>query len=164
VIEVGQDHTEKGKQIYSFSHYSPMQPYGKDSVVSGQLMNWGGMYVKTLKAIHDGTWTNEDVWWLAAEEAAILGGSKDEIINPKFVDELKSIKVDAGDLGNLSVYDLVLKRYAQMKQGVDVFDPYEGPITDNTGVLKVKKGERASKDELLSIMYFVDNIKSSIPK
>jgi len=57
-----------------------------------------------------------------------------------------------------------LKRYAQMKKGVDVFDPYAGPIVDNTGVLKVKKGERASKDDLLGIMYFVDNIKGSIPK
>ena len=49
VIEVGQDHTEKGKQIYTFSHYSPMQPYGKDSVVSGQLMNWGGIYATILE-------------------------------------------------------------------------------------------------------------------
>ena len=164
VIEVGQDHTEKGKQIYTFSHYSPMQPYGKDSVVSGQLMNWGGMYVKILKDIHDGTWTNKDVWWLAGEDAAILGGSKSEIINPKFVDELKGVKVDTKDFGKISVYDLVLKRYAQMKKGVDEFDPYDGPIKDNTGVLKVKKGERASKDDLLGIMYFVDNIKGSIPK
>ncbi|MGD9309740.1 MAG: BMP family ABC transporter substrate-binding protein, partial [Desulfosarcina sp.] len=36
VIEVGQEHTERGKQVYTFSHYSPMQAYGKDSVVSGQ--------------------------------------------------------------------------------------------------------------------------------
>lgn len=164
VIEVGQDHTEKGQQIYTFSHYSPMQPYGKDSVVSGQLMNWGGMYVKILKDIYNNTWTNADVWWLAGEDAAILGGSKTEMINPKFMDELKTIQVDTPDLGKLSVYDLVMKRYTQMKQGVDVFDPYNGPITDNTGVLKVKEGERASKADILSIMYFVDNIKSAIPK
>ncbi|MEA1966915.1 MAG: BMP family ABC transporter substrate-binding protein, partial [Thermodesulfobacteriota bacterium] len=69
VIEVGQDHTEKGDQIYTFSHYSPMQPYGKDSVVSGQLMNWGGMYLKILEDIHNKTWTNKDIWWLAAENA-----------------------------------------------------------------------------------------------
>ncbi|HRF91027.1 MAG TPA: BMP family ABC transporter substrate-binding protein, partial [Desulfobacter postgatei] len=53
VVEVGQAHCEKGKQIYTFSHYSPMQVYGKDSVVSGQRMDWGGMYAKILKDIHE---------------------------------------------------------------------------------------------------------------
>lgn len=164
VIEVGQDHTEKGKQIYTFSHYSPMQPYGKDSVVSGQLMNWGGMYKKILEDIHNGTWNNQDVWWLAAEKAAILGGSPDEIINKKFVDDLKAVSVNSPDFGTLSVYDLVLKRYAQMQKGVDEFDPFTGPIKDNQGNLKIKEGAKASKEDLLSIMYYVDNVKGSIPQ
>ena len=54
VIEVGQEHTEKGNQIYTFSHYSPMQQYGEDSVVSGQLADWGVMYDKILKDLYDG--------------------------------------------------------------------------------------------------------------
>ena len=85
------------------------------------------------------------MWWLTAEGAAILGGSEDEIINAKFVDDLKKVEVTTPDLGKLSVYDLVIKRYAQMKKGVDVFDPFKGPIMDNTGVVKVKAGERASQ-------------------
>jgi len=64
----------------------------------------------------------------------------------------------------LSVYDLVVKRYEQMRQGPDVFDPFMGPITDNTGKLQVKAGQRASKGDLMSIMYYVDNIVGSIPK
>lgn len=164
VVEVGQAHCEKGQQIYTFSHYSPMQSYGKDSVVSGQLINWGGMYAKILEDIHNGTWTSKDMWWLAAEGAAVLGGSKEEIINPKFVKDLKKVEVNTPDLGTLSVYDLVLKRYAQMKESVDIFDPFDGPVKDNTGVLRVKAGERASKKDLLSIMYYVDNVKGSVPQ
>lgn len=164
VIEVGQDHTEKGKQIYTFSHYSPMQPYGVDSVVSGQLVDWGVMYEKILKDIYYGTWKNDDEWWLIAEKAAILGGSFEEVINAKFVGALKAKKVDTPDLGSLSVYDLVMKRYEQMKKGPDTFDPYEGPIKDNKGVLKIKKGTRASKGDLLGIMYYVDNVVGDIPK
>ena len=164
VIEVGQDHTEKGDQIYTFSHYSPMQPYGKDSVVSGQLMNWGGMYVKILKDLYNDRWTNKDMWWLAAEKAAILGGSYHEPINNNFVDDLKNIKVDSEEFGTISAYDLVMKRYNQMKNGVDLFDPYEGPIRDNKGKLRIEEGQRASVKELLNIMYYVDNVKGSIPK
>jgi len=164
VIEVGQEHTEKGRQIYTFSHYSPMQPYGKDSVVSGQLVDWGVMYVKILQDIYNGTWKNNDEWWLVAEKAAILGGSFENIINPKFVGELKMKMVDTPDSGKISAYDLVVKRYEQMKKGPDVFDPFSGPIKDNTGKLMVKEGQRASKGDLLSIMYYVDNVAGSIPK
>jgi simple sugar transport system substrate-binding protein len=164
VIEVGQEHTEKGKQVYTFSHYSPMQAYGKDSVVSGQLVDWGVMYEKILSDLHEGTWTNADHWWLVAEKAAILGGAFDQPINPQFVDALKAVSVKTADLGSLSVHDLVFKRYEQMKQGTDIFDPFTGPISDNTGTLRIKAGEKASKADLLSIMYYVDNVVGSIPK
>ncbi len=164
VIEVGQEHTEKGKQIYTFSHYSPMQTYGSDSVVSGQLADWGKMYVKILKSIKDGTWNNKDIWWLAKEEAAILGGNFDEIINPKFVDELKSVIIPTKAFGRITAYDLIIKRYAQIKKGVHVFDPFTGPIRDNKGKLRIKKGAQASKDDLLSITFYVDNVVGSIPK
>ena len=164
VIEVGQEHTEKGQQIYTFSHYSPMQQYGKDSVVSGQLTDWGVMYVKILQDIYNGTWKNVDEWWLIAEKAAILGGNFENIVNPKFVAELKTAMLDTPDFGKISVYDLVVKRYEQMKQGTDIFDPFTGPISDNTGKLQIKAGQKASKGDLLSIMYYVDNVVGSIPK
>ena len=164
VIEYGQAETEKGKQIYTFGHYSPMQQYGVDSVVSGQLADWGGMYVKILQSLYDGTWSKDDMWWLAKEKAALLGGNFDEIINSKFVDELKAAKVDTDDLGNISVYDLVVKRYEQVKQGVEVFDPFAGPIRDNKGKLQIAEGQRATKGDLLSIMYYVDNVVGDIPK
>ena len=164
VIEVGQEHSEKGKQIYTYSHYSPMQPYGVDSVVSGQLADWGVMYVKILKDLYEGTWTNKDYWWLAKEKAVKLGGTFDSIVNKKFEGDLKAIMLDNKDFGKISAYDLVIKRYDQMMQGPDVFDPYEGPVYDNTGKLQIKAGTRASKGDLLGIMYYVDNVVGSIPK
>ena len=141
-----------------------MEQYGKDSVVSGQLVDWGGMYVKILQDLQSGTWSNADMWWLAEQGAAILGGSFEHIINPKFVDDLKAVKVDTPDLGNLSAYDLVVKRYEQMKKGRDVFDPFAGPIKDNTGEVKIAAGTMASKEDLLSISYYVDNVVGSVPK
>jgi simple sugar transport system substrate-binding protein len=164
VIEVGQAHTEKGKQIYTYSHYSPMESYGKDSVVSGQLCDWGVMYEKILKDLHDGSWTPKDYWWLAKEKAVLLGGSMDHMVNPKFEGQLKAAMLETKEFGKISAYDLVVKRYDQMKQGVEVFDPYIGPIKDNTGALKIKAGERAAKEDLLSIMYYVENVVGNIPK
>ncbi len=164
VIEVGQEHTEKGKQIYTYSHYSPMQQYGKDSTVSGQLVDWGVMYEKIFKDLHEGTWKSEDMWWLMAEKAVLLGASYDEPINPKFIDDLKAVTLDSSDGKSISIYDLVLNRYEEMKKGTDSFDPFVGPISDNTGKLQVKEGEKASKQDLLSIMYYIDNVVGTIPQ
>jgi simple sugar transport system substrate-binding protein len=164
VIEVGQEHTERGKQIYTFGHYSPMQEFGVDSVVSGQLVDWGIMYEKILKDLRNETWSNEDLWWLASEDAALLGGSFDEAINKKFVRELKDIEVDSPDFGKTSVYDLVMKRYKQVQKSREEFDPFVGPIYDNKGNLKLKEGQMGTKAELLSIDYYVDNVVGDIPR
>jgi len=164
VVEVAQAHTKAGRHVYSFSHYSPMQEFGPDSCVSGQLVDWGIMYEKILKDIHEGNWTNEDLWWLAREGAAILGGSFDDAINPKFVDDLKAVSIDAPDLGSVNAYDLVMKRYEQMKKGREAFDCFIGPIKDHKGNLKIKDGEMGSKEHLLSFDYYVDNVVGDIPR
>jgi basic membrane protein A and related proteins len=163
VIEVGQEHSERGDQVYTFSHYSAMQEYGVDSVVSGQLADWGVMYEVILQSLYDGTWSKEDMWWLTNMKAALLGGSHDEIINSKFIDDLKAVKVDTPDLGMINVYDLVVKRYAQMQETPEAFEPYEGPIYDNKGKIQVPAGKKATKGELLSIMYYVDNVLGDVP-
>lgn len=122
------------------------------------------MYVKMLSDLYNGTWTKDDMWWLMAEKASILGGTFEDPINPKFVPALRAVSVETADLGKLSAYDLVMKRYDQMKKGADVFDPFSGPISDNTGNVQIKAGARASKGDLMSIMYYVDNVAGEIPK
>ena len=164
VVEVGQEHTERDNQIYTFGHYSPMQEFGVDSVVSGQLVDWGIMYEKILKDLLDDTWTNEDLWWLAADNAAILGGNFDEAINKKFVKELKEITLASPDFGKISVYDLVMKRYKQVQKSREEFDPFVGPLNDNKGELRLKEGDMGTKAQLLSIDYYVDNVVGDIPR
>jgi basic membrane protein A len=164
VIEAGEAHSKAGKQIYTFSHYSPMEKFGPDSVISGELVDWGPMYVKILTDIRDGKWTNADIWWLAKEKAALLGGEIGEPINPKFVDALKAKTTKSADFGELSVYDLIMKRYEQMQSGREAFDPFVGPIKDNKGAVRIAEGAMGSKAELLSIDYFVDNIVGDVPK
>jgi len=164
VIEVGQEHMEKGEKVYTFSHYSPMEAFGPDSAVSGQLVDWGVMYERILNDIYNGTWSKEDLWWLAKEKGALLGGSLDHSINPKFVEPLKAVSVSTRDLGTMNVYDLIMKRYEQMKQGTDVFDPFVGPIADNKGEVRIADGAKASKGELLSIDYYVENVVGDVPK
>lgn len=164
VVDVGQEHTKKGKQIYVFSHYSPMQKFGPDTVVSGQLVDWGIMYEEIIRRIYTNTWDNRDYWWLMKEGACILGGEYGQIINPKFVDQLKAITLNDPIFGKISVYDLVLKRIAQMSEPTVLFDPFTGPIKDNKGVLRIPAGVRASYEILWNIDWFVSNVVGVIPK
>lgn len=164
VVEVGQEHMEAGDRVYTFSHYSPMQSYGKDSVASGQLVDWGIQYEKILTDIYEGTWSGYDLLWMVEEDGAILGGSFDEPINEKFVDDLKAVMIDHEEFGKISVYDLVMKRYDQFKEDNFAFNPFSGPLYDNKGNLKIPEGESADVGQLLSIMYYVDNIAGDLPQ
>lgn len=162
VIEVAQERTKKGNPVIAFSHYSPMQSFGEDAVVSGELVDWGIMYAKILKDIHQGTWKNDDLWWKAKEKAALLGGKLGEPINAKFIPALKAKMIDTPDLGKISAYDLVMKRLAAFE--AETFEPFTGPIKDQSGKEQLAKGAVATKGDLLSIQYFVDNVKGEIPK
>ena len=164
VIEVGEEHTKKGQQIYTFAHYSPMLQYGPDTVVSGQLSDWTPIYEEILMRLYTNIWKSEDYWWLMKEKSCILGADLNTPINPKFVDALKAKTVNDPILGKISVYDLVMKRKEQMSEATVLFDPFTGPIKDQNGTLRLKAGERANHDMLWSVDWFVDNIVGEIPK
>lgn len=168
VIEVAQEHQEKGEEIYALSHYSPMQAYGEDAVFTGQLTDWGVLYVQMLEDLRAGKlddMTNYDLLWLLEDKAVELGADWSNKINPAFVDTLEGITTDSADFGTISIYDLVMKRYDQMMQGRDVFDPFVGPIYDQAGNMTVADGELASIGHLFAdMMYQVDNFDTPLPQ
>ena len=136
IIEYAQQlYEQTGKQIYVFSHYSPGYAYGPDVVVSGQIVRWEVIYTDIAAKILAGIYTpynlqNVDYWYLlntgAVEFGADINYTTNEImhINPKFIDELKSITVTDKLTGQqMSAYDLIMKRYEEMK-----FAPLEQPL------------------------------------
>ncbi|MDW8326317.1 MAG: BMP family ABC transporter substrate-binding protein [Anaerolineales bacterium] len=170
VVQVGEEYTtQKGKPVYTFGHYSPMSQFGPNSLVSGQLVNWGIMYEDILTKVYLGIYNNKnlqnvDYWWLLREGAVELGGKFGEPINPKFEAPLKEVKVNDPLLGQISVYDLVFKRIEQMKDPAMLFDPFTGPIRDQNGTEKLKAGQRATYLELTTIDWFVDGVTGTIPR
>lgn len=170
VVQVGEEYTtQKGKPVYTFGHYSPMSQFGPNSLVSGQLVNWGIMYEDILTKVYLGVYNNKnlenvDYWWLLREGGVELGGKFGEPINPKFEAPLKGVQVNDPLLGQISVYDLVFKRIEQMKDPAMLFDPFTGPIRDQNGTEKLKPGQRATYFELTTIDWFVEGVKGTIPR
>ncbi len=163
VLYVGQEHTELNDQIYTFSHYSPMQSFGPDTCVSGQLVHWEVLYEEILMRLYLGVWDNRDYYYLLAQKSVELGGEFGVPINPKFEGELKANMVTDPILGSISVYDLVMTRLDQMSEVVPPYDPFTGPIFDQDGALKVQDGERLGHDPLWTMDYFVDGVVDKIP-
>jgi len=126
--------------IYVFSHYGPMLKYGPNYVVSGQIVRWEIIYSDILAKIKAGIYTpynlnNVDYWYLLSSGAVDLGADIADdgsvvMINPKYVDTLKSIMVTDKLTGEkLSVYDLVMRRYWQMKGAFSIVPLEETAIT-----------------------------------
>lgn len=127
VIEYAQELYKRGKEVYVFGHYGPMYEYGPDVVVSGQLVRWEVIYADILVKIKSGVLNaanlgNVDYWYLLSTGAVELGAHIFEngtvmMVNPKHVPELKRVIVRDKMTGErVSVFDLVMRRYEQMRR------------------------------------------------
>ncbi len=156
------------KNLLSFAHYSPMYRFAPRHVISGQLVHWETIYLDFLRKVLAGKYTpdnlqNVDYWWLLAEKAVEVGAEPGMMINPLFTDQLKAVRVRTSDLGTLSVYDLVLRRHAQMSVNPVKFDPFTGPIRDRKGVLRVPPGHTLTVQELITLEWAAPGVVGPWP-
>lgn len=147
----------------SFGHYSPMHDFAPNYVVSGQLVHWEKIYIDFLSKVRAGEYTPKnlhhvDYWWLLAEGAVELGSKPGLPINPAHVEKLKAVKVKDAGGGEVSVYDLVLKRLDQMSKKDFTYDPFQGPVYDRKGTLRVAAGKRMMQQELISMEWAAQGI------
>jgi simple sugar transport system substrate-binding protein len=152
----------------SFGHYSPMYEFAPDYVVSGQLVHWEAIYLDFLAKVYAGMYTTNnledlDYWWLLREKAVELGAKPGMLINPVYEDALKAAIVTDPVLGEISVYDLVYRRLEQMADPSMVFDPFNGPIYDRKGTLRVPEGLRMSVLELTTMEWAVEGVVGPWP-
>jgi len=157
------------KGLPSFSHYSPMYRFAPKYVVSGQLVHWEKIYIDFLRKVYAGIYTPKnlqhvDYWWLLAEGAVELGAQPGMPVNPVFRPKLQAVKVRDPKLGVISVYDLVFRRLREMSTNPPAFDPYEGPIRDRNGILRVPAGRRMTQQELITMEWAAPGIVGPWPK
>lgn len=149
VISKCQEHyDDTGKKIYSFSHYSPMKKFGPDVVVSGQLVNWEKWYEPLLLKAQQGEAENYQHWGLMNGGYVELGSDWNEPINPEFIDKLEAVTITDPVFGEISVYDLIMKRCEQFKETRVTYHPFTGPIRDCEGNLWLEEGKVISQDNL----------------
>jgi len=163
VVQVAQEHG-----LPSFGHYSPMLNFAKESVVSGQLVHWEAIYFDFFAKIYAGYYNNKnledvDYWWLLREKAVELGADFGVPVNPVFEEKLKNFVVNDPMYGEVNALELVELLEKAMSDPEYVFSPFNGPIYDRKGNLRVREGERLSLEELLTIEWAVEGVEGSWP-
>ncbi len=152
----------------SFSHYASMLEFSPDTVASGQLVNWETIYIDFLQGVIDGTYTNEnlsdlDYFWRLGEGSVEAAAAPGMIVNPVYEDQLRATMIDHPDLGQISVYDLVVLRNEQMSSLDPSFDPFTGPLSDRNGNVVYGEGEVATILELLGLQWAAENVSGPWP-
>ncbi|MFB9994022.1 BMP family ABC transporter substrate-binding protein [Deinococcus oregonensis] len=157
--------TAAARKIPAFAHYSSMYKFAPDYVVSGQLVHWDKIYIDFLTKVHNGTYTNKnlakvDYWNLLKGGSVELGAQDGMAINPKWIPQLKAAKMTVNGK-KVSVYDRVMALKAEMEKG-GKFDPYNGPIKDRNGILRVPAGKVASIGDLNSMSWMAPGVVGQV--
>ena len=139
-IQVAQ---EKG--TYAFSIDADMSSFGPKGQLSGSTEDWSGYYIAETQKVLDGTWTgNRHTRWGLKEGMVVMAP-----LNPAIPPEA------------VKVFE---EKKAALISGALV--PFGGPISDNTGTVKVPAGSTMTdKDAAFnSVNWYVAGIDGSVPK
>ncbi len=115
--------------------------YGAACAITSTTFQWGPVYVDVLKKVMAGTWKPEEIF--TGFEAGGVGLSAFGKAVPK------------------AAADKVLALKAKMAKGEDM--SFAGPIVDQAGAERIKKGEKAGDKELLSMRWFVKGVSGKLP-
>lgn len=126
--------------VYVVGYNSDMSKFAPTKCLTGAMWNWGIVYDTTVKAIADGSWNNEPIWW----------GLKEGLVS----------LAPYGDAVPQDVRDAVEAEKALIISGEK--DVFTGPIKDQSGAIKVAEGETMSDSDMLSIQWFVEGVNGTI--
>jgi simple sugar transport system substrate-binding protein len=139
-IQVAQ---EKG--TYAFSIDADMSSFGPKAQLTGTTEDWSGYYIAETKKVLDGSWTgNRHTRW-GLKEGMVVMAPLNPVIPPaavKVFEDTKA-KIISGEL-----------------------KPFVGPISDNTGAVKVAAGTAMTDTDAAfnSVNWYVKGIEGSVPQ
>lgn len=131
---------EAGK--YSIGYNVDMSRFAPRAHLTGAVWDWGVVYTAVAEAVHNGTWTNEPIWW--GIETGLVGLAPFGPMVPGDVRELvaaEKAKIAAGELKIFS-----------------------GPVRGQSGEIVIPEGKTLTDAELFAMSYFVEGVEGEIPR
>jgi simple sugar transport system substrate-binding protein len=160
ILEYLKSSASKGKRIYTFGNSTPYEAY-PDTMISSQMQNLGVLFERVLGDMHAGKEVPRDTW-MGIREGAVRLKAGQVPINPEVTAVLRLKRVRAPDLGEMTAYDFVMRRFEQLRRGD--YKPFTGPIKDQQGRLRLPEGVASGTWELGgSIDWLLDNVNGTLP-
>jgi len=127
--------------VYGIAYNAPMKEFAPDAYLTAPVWKWGIYYEDIVRELLNDNHESEAYW----------GGMKDRIVALAPMTDLVPEKVK----------QLVKVFENEIVEGN--FDPFQGPVYDQKGTLRIEEGEKLTDEELLSMSWFVSNVKGNIP-
>ncbi|MGB9597260.1 MAG: BMP family ABC transporter substrate-binding protein, partial [Candidatus Poribacteria bacterium] len=133
----------ESREKYSFGYNSDAKNFAPKSVLTSAIWDWAVIYKDVIDRYKRGfkNWKNLD-YWDGMETGAVKLTPMSEFV-PK------------------DVQKLVNEKALLFKEEDNVF---AGPLKDQDGVLRVKKGSALSDEEIWNISWLVEGVIGAIPK
>jgi simple sugar transport system substrate-binding protein len=131
---------EKGK--YAFGWDSDMVKFAPKAHLTATTNSWGDFYTRTAQAVMAGTW----------KSAEVRGGLKEGMVKMSPLNA--AIPADAAKLFDAKKAALI---------GGEI-KPFQGPLKDQSGAVKVAKGSEMSLADLKGMNWYVQGVEGTIPK
>lgn len=121
---------------YSIGYNSDMTQFAPKAHLVAPVWNWGPFYEEIVTAVRDGSWTSQSYWYGMDKGMVALSPMT--------------------DLVPQTVQDMVLAKKAEITAGT--FKVFTGPISDQTGTVRIPAGEGATDEALLGMDWFVQGV------
>ncbi|MGB0468331.1 MAG: BMP family ABC transporter substrate-binding protein [Pontibacterium sp.] len=128
--------------VYAVGQASDMSSFGPKAHLMSVVNEWGPHYINTVQSVMDGTWK---------AKASVEGMNEGSIVIPGFNAAVPADVVEHAE-----------SLIASLKDGS--LHPFTGPIKDQHGKLMIPAGETMAYEELEKINWYVEGIKSELPK
>jgi simple sugar transport system substrate-binding protein len=131
---------EKG--IFAFGWDSDMVKFAPKAHLTASTLNWNKYYIDSVKAVMAGTWKSSEV----------RDGIKEGMIKMSPLNPVVPADVE--------------KLFEEKKAALaaDKLNPFQGPIIDQAGAIKVAAGSAVSLNDLKSMNFYVKGVEGTIPK
>ena len=126
---------------YAIGYNWDMTRFAPKGHLTAAIFNWGVIVEAMTKAVLNGTWKSEPIFW-GLEKGAVDIAPLNPIV-PKEVKEL---------------VDKERKRLASPD-----FDVFHGPLKDQKGKIRVPAGTRAQGKALATMSYLLEGIQGTLP-
>lgn len=130
------------KGVYACGWDSDMARFAPKAQYSANVINWAPYYLDTVAQVLDGSWTSREIKHGIAEGMVQLA-------------PLLAAVPPAG-----------VKAFAAKKQAIidGSFTPFQGPLHDQSGALRLADGERLPVKELMSMNWYVKGVDGVLPR